>query len=537
MSCPVIPASDLTALERSALDLNDLGNARRAISYARGRLFWIEDKGLWLWFDGRRFSADYGKAAARSVAIRVADGMKEEVLELRNSSDEARAAVYGQKFTAEMAEKRALMLWDWSVKSGESAKANAMLEQAKGLTADNSGDFLMQAQADDFDVDPLAYHCANGVIRFGQGEDGVWRHSFTPGHHPEDLLRQISTWCYDPDAQAPHWAARLDVMQPDALARTALQRIYGMTLTGLIDDQAFYIFQGKGQDGKSTTNEIVAEGHGDYFRQSGVKTFLDGVETSSGGAQTDLVRLGGDVRMVVCDEPKPRSTWNGERIKQFTGSKMTARGAYERSEETFTPRGKLIVECNQLPRPPSDDRGFRRRHKIIPFAIQFGVTPGVLDEPVSVVKRRLQGELPGILNWMIAGALEWLNDRVIPEPLAARQMNESYWSGASVMADFLKDCCDISDPAANVGATDLYEAFRAYRVAAGDDEKMIMKQTSFGNALTNMQLYVGRDKASGRRVRLGIRLRVEGVSSGASGPAPAPEDDVPGWDAGGQFDG
>jgi putative DNA primase/helicase len=508
--------STMDPLARSALALNDLGNARRAISYVRGRLFWIEDDQAFVWFDGQRFTHRRGKAAAKAVAICVADGMADEITALYGASEPELKAVYGPKFTSEAAQKRALALVDWRAKSGESAKANAMIEQAKGLTGDNSGSFLMQAEPCNFDTDPLAYHCGNGVIRFDQGDDGIWRHNFTPGHHPDDKMRQMAGWHYDPDAQAPHWRGRLALMQPDPLAQTALKRIYGMTMTGLTDDQAFYIFQGKGQDGKSATNEVIGVGHADYFRQAGVKTFLDGPETSSGGPQTDLVRLSGDVRMVVCDEPKPGSRWNGERIKQFTGSVVTARGAYARTEESFTPRGKLIAECNQLPKPPSDDRGFRRRHKVFPFTVQFGITPGVPDDPISVVKKRLRSELSGILNWMIEGALEWLNDRTIPEPLMAARANESYWSGSSVLGDFIKDQCDLADPEARIGASDLYKAFRQYRLDAGDDEKKIMSQTAFGSALTNMQIYSETDKR-GYKVRKGIALTKRDLASGGQG--------------------
>jgi phage/plasmid-associated DNA primase len=234
--------------------------------------------------------------------------------------------------------------------------------------------------------------------------------------------------------------------------------------------------------------------------------------------------------MVVCDEPKPRSVWNGERIKQFTGSKVTARGVHAKTEISFAPRGKLIVECNQLPKPPSDDRGFRRRHKIIPFTIQFGVTPGVADAPVHEVKAQLMAEQSGILNWMVAGAVEWLNERVIPEAQLAKAASDSYWSGASVMSDFLKDCCDLSDRAALTGATELYNAFRAYRIAAGDDEKMIMKQSSFGSALTNLQLYGCRDSKTGRKVRQGIRLLVEEAVLASPGADAAPAAPVDGYD-------
>jgi phage/plasmid-associated DNA primase len=163
-------------------------------------------------------------------------------------------------------------------------------------------------------------------------------------------------------AACPQWRARLDLLHRDPVARVAIQRIYGMTLTALVSDQAFYVFQGKGGDGKSMTNSIVADLQGDYFRSTSPQTFLEGKQRNASDHQSDIVRLRGDIRLVVCDEPKARSVWNGERIKQVTGSLITARAPNAVEEITFKPHWKLICECNPLP-------GAERRSGI-PAALQ-----------------------------------------------------------------------------------------------------------------------------------------------------------------------
>jgi putative DNA primase/helicase len=207
----------------------------------------------------------------------------------------------------------------------------------------------MRASLDEFDTDPLAWHCLNGTVRFEE-EGGFWFARFEQGHSAYDRFMQMANVEYRHAATCPEWRARLDLLHRDPVARLAIQRIYGMTLTALVSDQAFYVFQGKGGDGKSMTNSIVADLQGDYFRSTSPQTFLEGKQRNASDHQSDIVRLRGDIRLVVCDEPPKRATWNGERIKQVTGSLVTARAPNAVEEITFKPHWKLISECNTLPR-------------------------------------------------------------------------------------------------------------------------------------------------------------------------------------------
>lgn len=520
----------LSPLERAKLPMNDLGNARRVFEAARAgdgsseggadevRLLWLADanggKGTWVAFDGIRWSADEGPARALAFAHKAAMAIAEESNALRQAEADELAAVFGPRFSREMAEERCGRLWTWAEKSGDAAKASAMLSQFKALRdkdvhGGDDGPFVTQAWSRDFDADPMAYHCANGVLRFFETEPGRWAHRFDAGHRAGDRFMQVASVAYEAGAVAQAWIDRLEVMHKDPEQRTALQRIYGMTLTALISDQAFYIFQGKGQDGKSVSNDVICKAHGMYARRADPKTFLEGPSQASSGHQSDIVRLAGDIRLVVADEPKKGSTWDGQRIKQATGSEMIARGAHATTELSFVPHWQLIFECNHLPKPPSDDRGFQRRFKLYPWVVQFGVTPGVPDEPVDVVKKRLLAELPGVLNWMIEGAIQWLNERVIPQPAAARAATASFWDVSSALGEFIKQCCDISDPEARWGATALYQAFRDFCIARGDKEDRIMAQTSFGRALNDAQIYAADDHKAKVKVRVGIRLKSE----------------------------
>lgn len=512
-------------LVRSKWPLNDHGNALRFNVHAAGRLKFcgeIGRQGDWIWFDAVRWNARDGGARARAVALAVGDGLLDEARALKLATIEQVQAVYGPRFTDELRNERVNHLFAWSMKTGNSDRTSGMVKQAQSLTGDD-GRFLMRASLDEFDTDLYAYHCLNGTLRFIETQDG-WVAKFDKGHRAEDMFMQVAAVHFDPKAKCPHWDARILELHDDPVGRTMLQRVYGMTLTGLISDQRFYIWQGPGNDGKSMTNDVVGSLHGDYFRSASPKTFLQSrVDRGGSEHQADIVRLRGDIRLVVCDEPKKGSTWDGERIKQATGSRITARAPNAIEDITYVPRWQLIFECNPLPNAPSDDRGFRRRFGLMPWLKAYGVTPGLVDEQPHIVKARLLGEISGILNWMVTGALEWLDSGDVPEPEAARIAAASFWETGSALADWLETNCDTSDPSASIEATQLYDNFKQFCLDRGDKEETIMTQTNFGKRMNEAHIYGVRDSKTGRKVRVGIKLKTGDLASPGSADGGDPD--------------
>lgn len=525
-----IPDSD--PLRLAFLEQSDLGNAERLRALAGGKLRWIEDLQLWAWYDGKRFDVERGGIAAQRLAHEVVRHIRLESAALydladRCESGEAEAhelltRLRGPKYDHGKLKALAVGLLKHALKSGSAGMTAGMLRQSKSDLA---------ALSEEFDRDPLVYNCRNGTIRFvclppgspphtNPADPGgrKWQVKFSP-HDPSDMLMQLADVDYSPEAECPFWTERMARLHPatgpDSPAAGAagwteplhaLQLLYGSTLTGLTDDQAFYVFQGRGNDGKSATNRAIGEMHGSYFRHAGVKTFLQGADRGGAEHRSDLVRLRGDARFVTCDEPKERATWDGEVIKQVTGSLITARGSGERTEVTYVPRFKLLIECNNIPRPPSDDKGFRRRFKLFQWSVSLPAAGEDGHMSLAEVLDAMTAERSGILNWMIEGALQWLKGRHVPEPSAMQAVLKDYWAASSALLDWMDDRCDISDADALTYASELYADFKAFCEARGDEK--VMTQTSFGTKLRDKHFSATKD-AGGKIMRKGIRLLSE----------------------------
>lgn len=498
-----IPVDD--PMKSAWLDTSDFGNGKRVVIVAQGRLLWIEDLQAWAWYDGRRWSLERGAMEAQKIAHAVIEHIDREAEALGEIAENGRLLKeqVGEWCTTDIALDRVKTLRGHAVRSGSAGMTAGMLKQARSF---------LSSRLDEFDQDPLVYNCLNKTLRFVE-QDGKWTVK-ARDHDPADMLMQVANVEYDPDARAVFWEERLAMLTPDPEQLVALKPLYGYSLTGLTSDQAFYVHQGKGGDGKSMTHQTLADLHGDYYRHAGVKTFLQGRDGGGAEHRSDLVRLRGDVRFVTCDEPKRAAVWDGEIIKQITGSLVTARGANERTEITFRPRCKIFIECNIIPRAPSDDKGFRRRMKLFMWRVSLDDTPqGAM--PPDVVLSRLAAEKPGILNWLIAGALEWLTTRIIPQPQAMSEVLSDFWADSSPLLEWMAEWCDTSDPEAKEPATPLHNHFKQWCEARGIENPM--NPTLFGRALRDKQHTAHKD-SKGVRWRKGIRLRTSGMFGAEDAP-------------------
>ncbi|MFC0684640.1 DNA primase family protein [Novosphingobium clariflavum] len=515
----MIPIEVDDPLELAWFELNDYGNARRLEVLAKGMLKFVDDK-YWVAFDGKRWSEREGGFRARSIAHEVAQHIHDEAYALgqlvgsvKDPDGEALKERYGEWCTPERAIDRLTMLHKWAMKSGNASQTGAMLTQARDLPS-------MRAWAEDFDLDPLTYNVQNGTLRFVQRQiDGKWEALFQDHHEPGDMLMQIANFVYDPDAKCPMWLDRLNLVQPEPEQRAVLGRMYGQTLTGLTDCEEFYVHKGAGGDGKTKTHEVISHGHGDYYRHAKVATFLKPAMQKAGSEhRSDLVRLAGDIRMVICDEPPLHATWDGETLKQVTGGgNVTARGSGERSEITFKPRWKLFVEVNPTPNMPGDDKGFRRRFRLVRWPVDLSKTKDGFEPPAQLFKR-LTSELSGIFNWMIAGCLEWLGDRRVPVAQIESDQLADFWASSSPLGEWLAERCETGDREAQTLSKALLEDFRAWmeRNDVDEDQRKKWTTTKFGRDLSQ-RTFIGKKDRRGNKVRIGIRLRGPDDLMGANG--------------------
>jgi len=533
-----LPAAP-TARELMWYELNDLGNAKRLIRLAGGvfgedgeadltgaRLLYLRDQG-WIAFDGRRWNLAYGQALARKLAHRVAEGLfgqahamaehlsgkkaKGAAAEAAPEPGSAAATGGGEATAAELREAQldaekasgrakkgakdrpdpaVAEFYEFARSCGNAGRTQGMLTQAEAY---------LQVELEAFDRDPLCWNVRNGTLRY-EKRGGAWALRFSAAHDPADRITRLMEVDYDAAATAPRWAASIDKWQPTAPMREFLRRILGYTITGDTSEQAFFIHQGLGGDGKSTFIGAIRRTVGDYAATSDVKTFLDTGQRSGSDASSDVARLAGETRMVCTAEPPRGARLNEAMIKSFTGGAPLAARRLRQEQFEFMPKGKVHMECNTRPVIKGDDEGIWRRVFIVLWEVR--VSPRDRIKDFDKILAREEG--PGILNWLLAGVGDWLAKGLDP-PRRVSQALEDYRKGSSPFGEWLAECV-VVDPKARTLASDFYDSLKSW-MGRQDPDAKVMSQRAFGTALGERQILRDGLDGQGRVIRRGARLK------------------------------
>jgi putative DNA primase/helicase len=353
--------------------------------------------------------------------------------------------------------------------------------------------------ADTLDSDPYLLAAPNGTIELGA-------HCELRPSAREDRITRVLGANYNPKADCPRWRQFLKQVMPDREMRDFLQRIAGYCLTGSTREQAFFIFYGTGNNGKTTFMNMLRHVMLSYAMNSPVSTFLakrDGADGAN--ASPDLARLPG-ARLVSAAEPPEGARLDEAKVKEMaSGEPMTVRHLNQGFFE-FRPVFKAIISTNHRPVIRGTDRGIWRRIRLVPFTVSI---------PEDQIDRNLEAKLleeaEGILQWALTGCEEWVAGQGLRAPAAAIAAVESYRADEDPVGEFLKARCEVSEainPSTNkrfeTSAKRLREHYMEWCKNEGLDP---LSGKAFGSKLTGRG--IERRKTGGNTVYVGVHLNAD----------------------------
>jgi hypothetical protein len=132
---------------------------------------------------------------------------------------------------------------------------------------------------------------------------------------------------------------------------------------------------------------------------------------------------------------------------------------------TVYPIFKLTVSGNHRPEIHGGDDGIWRRVMLVPFDVQIPI-----EERDPAIGAKLFAEAPGILNWLIEGARQYLeHGLMVPDQVSAA--TAEYREDSDPLASFLTQCCEISGLVEDsLRAKDLTAAFQFWMREGGRGE-------------------------------------------------------------------
>lgn len=483
-------AAAVRAIRRASfLPRTDLGNAERWALH-HGRDFRHADALGWLGWDGARWKREggdprsYPPMLGRSAIATVRSiQLEARFIESTGCPDLDAAALVGVrhdpdgrnvvlKWVGPKDEKRPILLHQSHGQFGRDCESSGRIGAIAALARLQPG---VSVSPECFDREPMLFNVANGTLEFQRpARKGEAARVILRRHRRDDMLTKTAPVAYDPEARAPQYTAFFERVQSSAEMRRFLHAFAGYTLTGDTGEQCFLIAHGtEGGNGKSTWELARAYVMGDYAQKVKVETFLDGnFEQSGAQASPDIARLPG-ARMVYTSEPKAGKRFAEDLIKVVTGSEVVTARHLNRDFFDFMPEFKISVACN---RPPdaSDDRAFWRRVRLTPWDVS--VPEGERDKHLGA---KLREEGSGILNYMIAGAIDWMEGG-LPVPDAVTEATQRYQDESDPLGRFLR-LAVVLDRQCRVQSSHLFDIFAAWCAFTGEKE---WTQTYFSRKLT-----------------------------------------------------
>jgi putative DNA primase/helicase len=352
---------------------------------------------------------------------------------------------------------------------------------------------------DAINTNPMLFNVQNGTINLETG-------TLQP-HTPSDFLTHLAPVTYDPQARCPRWLRfLLEVFARDKAMVRFLQRAVGWSLTGVVQDRAlFFLYGAQGHNGKTTFVEAIRDLVGTsgedsfgYARKVDVATFMH--SRNHDDNLRKAAQLTG-ARFIYSSEIGEEQRLNEQLVKDMTGNDtLEARKLY-REAFNFKPQFKPWMYGNHKPEVRGTDDALWSRVKLVEFPVSFA------DRVDRALPARLREELPGILNWAIAGCLAWHKDGLTP-PEKVKIATETYRKEQDVIGQFIGECCQTGT---NLTTGRDYECkasllYRAYQGWSEENGQYALSQKRFGGYLT-AHGYPSDENATGlgaKRLRIGL---------------------------------
>jgi len=220
---------------------------------------------------------------------------------------------------------------------------------------------------------------------------------------------------YNPKAKCPRWMQFLQEVLKTDEDRMLLQEWFGFCLYRVYFLKRVIIFVGDRDAGKTTALYVLQN-------LLGEKNFsaisLQALESD----KFKTVKLYGKCANIGDDLPKITSK-DLSKIKKASGRSILE-GEYKfKTSFEFISYAKLTFSANAPPELPTDDPAIWSRFIMLDFPNRFPEHDPKTDKFLG---KKLQNELPGILNWALEGLKRLLKNQRFSKEMTAESTSETY---------------------------------------------------------------------------------------------------------------
>lgn len=453
---------------------NQVGNAKRTLRMAAGRLVWVPEDQSWyecglngVWSQP---SAKVDDVAAKWCARAMEAAITLEV-ENYDESPGTRKTPAGKEVEDKSRREKFMVFMEESSKVEMHTAVSTQLRR-------RAADFGIETPKDRFNSEPHEMAVANGVVNLRTGEFRQAR--------MDDYISIASPIIYDPEMPIPHFQKFLESSHPDPAVRDFLQKVLGYSITNETAEQKMFIhFGAQTANGKSVLMNVLAAILGEHLAPASEKTIIKQRSMSTQRIGQDMVDLRGH-RFLLLSETSEGGHLDNETVKSITSGDWRADRPHAKANIKYRITGKIHLITNHLPHI-TPDPAMRRRLVVIPWTRSF------VNNPDPNLEKKLHSELPGILAWLVQGAIRWYADfeanskTGLEEPsLVARELDQ-FFTEEDEIQTWLDERCMVlaeedSDPKTWATSKDLYADYTNWRFQSALQGQVI-STNAFGRRL------------------------------------------------------
>lgn len=336
-------------------------------------------------------------------------------------------------------------------------KARTLLSRSRASAVARLVLGILAEDAPEFDAHPDLLNTPSGVVDL--------RTSTLSPADPLLYLSKMTAAPYDPKADMTMWDRAQEALPPEVVAWLKVR--LGQALTGYTpDDDVLVIFEGAGENGKTSWMIGVRKALGDYARTLPERLLV----ADPGDHPTTLMTLQGTRVGMIEELPEGRSL-NVKRLKDTVGTPEITARKMRQDDVTFPNTTCLFLATNYLPIVAETDHGTWRRLALVRFRLTFVKTKKELKAKgkrgrkgdVSIKRHFEHNADPGLLAWLVEGAAEWyaLGEKMPEKPARVKKDTEAWRLDADPILAYVRDRI-VRDDGYAITATDLHDDFNAW---------------------------------------------------------------------------
>jgi len=151
----------------------------------------------------------------------------------------------------------------------------------------------------------------------------------------------------------------------DFVMKTIAQHLHGHK-----KQHKFYVWTGRGGNGKSLFTKLIMKAFGGYYHHFPNEVLTK--KSDKKDAPNPAVARAKGARLIIPAEPEASDRLQVGCIKEYTGGDLVqARVMFGKYNVVYTPQFGLFLMCNTVPKLSAIDGGIKRRMDIVPFPFVF----------------------------------------------------------------------------------------------------------------------------------------------------------------------